>query len=194
MKNRLFKIFIIFGILFLSSCELYPDWEKNLEYSDSYPLSGEWYVTDYDMSGNNAYLDNNSAPIYYILYIYNKANNPTKDSIWIDNYTGHPSNMSVAYPYRFKIKTKADMNSLSFDCVKTGNVTGYNSNPLSSAVSVTISNSKVTDISQDITNPATDSISFNFTYYDELGNEVIKLKVAGHRKTGWEDPNYDDNM
>lgn len=194
MKNTLFKIFIILGIVFLSSCDLYPDWEKDLEYSDGYPLSGEWYVTDYDLSGNNAYLDNNSDPIYYILYIYNKANNPTKDSIWIDNYTGHPSNGTATYPYRFKIKTKTDMNNFSFDCVKIGNVTGYNSNPLDSAVTVTISNSKVIDVSQDISDAAADSISFDFTYYDKFGNEVIKLKAAGHRKTGWEDPNYDDNM
>lgn len=171
-----------------SACDLYPNWNSYVEYSDTYPISGEYYVRDFDINNDTIVED------WYKLYIYNKANNPTGDSIWIDNFSGHPSTGAETYDYRYKIKTKADLQNLSFNCIKAGNVTGLNTNPIDSAISVTITNSKIFDMSTDITDATPDSIYFEFIYYDESGNVIAKFKTAGHRKTGWENPNYDDDM
>lgn len=188
MKN-LFKIFIIV-LLFsaVSSCDLYPDWEDYVEYSETYPVSGEYFVRDFDMNTNAVVTD------WYKIYIYNKSFNPTGDSVWIDNRTGHPTGGTEDYNYKFKIKTRADLDALSFNCVSAGDVTGSNVNPLDSAITVTITNSKIFDMSDDIEDATPDSIYFEFTFYDKFGIETITLRTAGHRKTGWEEPQNDDNM
>lgn len=185
MKKIVF-IGIIIVSIFLNSCETYPNWEDGIEYSDTYPLSGEWYVNDY--------YPNDSVSEPYLLYIYNKSYNPTGDSLWIDNRTGHPTVISGGYPFSFKIKAKANLVDLTFNCSMQGNVMGFNPNPIDSAIQVTVTESKVWDMSDDITDSTPDSISFKFTYFDKYGEEVNTIKVAGHRKTGWEEPNYDDDM
>ncbi len=181
-------IFILFITVSFYSCDLYPDWNSYVEYSDTYPLNGEYYVRDFDFNQDTLVED------WYKIYIYNKANNSGADSVWVDNATGHPTGGSVSYNYKFKIKTKADMDNLSFNCVKAGTVSGSNINPVDSAVTVTITNSKVFVLSKDINDSTPDSIYFEFTFYDKYGNETGKFKTYGHRKTGWENPNFDDNM
>ena len=189
MKS-IFKIFTIIIVISLSACETYPDWKDHVEYSTTYPVSGEYYVRDYDITTGDVITDTNP----YSLYIYNKAFNPTEDSIWVDNRSGHPATGATSYTYKFKIKTRADLNALSFDAVSAGDVSGLNVNPLDSAVTITITNSKVWDMSDDIEDATPDSISFEFTYFDKYGVELERLKVAGHRKTGWEEPQNDDSM
>ena len=186
MKN-IFKILLIFTLFSaVTSCDLYPDWESYVEYSETYPVSGEYYVRDF--------YANDSVSDWYKIYIYNKSYNPTGDSVWIDNITGHPTGGTDDYPYKFKIKTRADLDNLSFNCERAGNVTGSNTNPLDSAVTITITNSIIYDMSEDISDATPDSIYFEFTYFDKFGVPTISLQTAGHRKTGWEDPQNDDNM
>ncbi len=181
------KILIIIFIGFIASCDTYPDWKEYVEYSDAFPICGEYYVSDYDPETGNM-IDST----YYILYIYNKAYNPTKDSIWIDNRLGHSS--TTDYTWKYKIKVKADTNNLSFDVEKAGDIQGSQVNPQDSCVEITISESFIERKAESMTDPTPDSIYFKFTYYDEDGNEVTTRVTKGHRKTGWENPNYDDDM
>jgi hypothetical protein len=188
--KRISKIIIIIAVFSVfTACDLYPDWKSYVEYSETYPVSGEYYVRDFDMNTDTVVTE------LYKLYIYNKANNPTGDSIWVDNRNGHPNTGINIYQFPYKIKAKADMTNLSFNVVQSGDIASPTSpNPLDSCVSVTITNSKIWDMSQDIEDATPDSIYFEFTYYDKYGNVVRTLKTAGHRKTGWEFPEWDDNM
>lgn len=189
MKQNKFLFALLAFVVSFGACETYPDWDENLEYSDTYPISGEYYVMDYDGVADTL----TSSP--YILYIYNKAYNPTKDSIWVDNYTGHPTGGLTEYAYKFKIKCKANMSSLTFNVERAGNVQSGQANPLDSAITVSISESILIDYDPgDITSAKPDSIYFKFSYFDKYGVLVRTMVTAGHRKTGWEEPNYDDNM
>lgn len=184
--SKIIFIIIAVQLIFIQACDMYPDWEDYVEYSETFPISGEYYVQDYNYDTDSIESDD-----YYKIYIYNKAYNPTGDSIWIDNRSFHGSS---SYQYKYKIKTRANLDNLSFDCERAGNVTGTNVNPLDSVISVTIMNSKVYEMSGDISDATPDSIYFEFIYYDKFGNELNRLKTAGHRKTGWEDPQNDDDM
>ncbi len=193
MKNifKISSLIIIIGLF--AACDLYPNWEDYVEYDPTFPLSGEYVVKNYDIETGEE-LEEDYTP--YSLYIFNKSNNKEtgKDSIWIDNRTGHGSSK---YPNKFKIKCEANMNNLSFDCSEQGDVVGVNINPVDSAATVSISKSKVTEYSTDITDSKADSITFDvsFSYYDSSDQLVTKkFRIAGHRKTGWENPEYDDDM
>jgi hypothetical protein len=175
---------LIISIFF--ACE-YPEYE--VTYSEVYPVCGEYLVKDY-----NALTDSLLTEDAYSLYIYNKSYNPTGDSIWIDNATGHPSGAPTPYNYKYKVKCKADLTNLTFDCIKLGNVIGTNVNPLDSAVTITIIESKIFDLSKDITDATADSIYFKFTYFNKYGLELGTFITTGHRKTGWENPEYTDDM
>lgn len=180
--KKIIPIFII--ALLFASCETYPDWKEYVSYSSVFPICGEYLVKDYD---NN----DNELTDYYSFYIYNKSYNPTGDSIWIDNITGHPTGSN--YPFVFKIKTKADTVNLTFDADKAGIISGSRPYPLMDTIRISITNSKVFRLAKDITDPTPDSIYFKFTVYktDQVtvkGERIVK----GHRKTGWENPNYND--
>jgi len=181
-----YKILLFLGIIFIAGCDLYPDWHNYVKYSDAYPICGEYIVKDYNMTMDTVVNES------YHIYIYNKAYNPTGDSIWVDNRSGHPAGVG-SYDYKYKIKCKADTINLTFDVTKAGDV-GSNPNPLDSCNTVTIKNSKIWDMSTDITDPAPDSIYFEVTFYDPDGNIIKDFITAGHRKTGWEEPNYSDDM
>ena len=56
-------ILLLFSSFF--SCDLYPDWKDKVEYSDTYPISGEWYVADYDENGNKK--EENPANAYSVI-------------------------------------------------------------------------------------------------------------------------------
>jgi len=191
MKNKILILPILALLTIFSSCETYPDWKEYVEYSDTYPISGDWYVEDFytDVAGNDSVI----GP--YALYIYNKSYNPSKDSIWIDNATGHPTGGAV-YDSKFKIKCRTDLTALSFDCTNQGNITGSNLDPVPNAFTVTISDSKVVDHDpDDIESAKADEISFKVVITDGVTGEILKEYVTkGHRKTGWEEPNYSDDM
>lgn len=176
-------------LITLSSCELYPDWQKYVEYSSVFPVCGEYYVRDYDPV-------NDTVPksSFYLFYIYNKAYNPTGDSVYLDNFTGHPATGQNVYEYRFKIKAKADLKNLTFNVEKAPLIINPNPNPILDTIKVTISNSKIYRLAKDITDPTPDSIYFKFTIYSNNGAVIAERIVKGHRKTGWEQPNYDDYM
>lgn len=196
MRNINYFILLALAVIIIPACETYPDWEEYVEYSETYPVSGEYIVYDYDAETGDT-LRSDDGVVYgsYPLYIYNKSYNPTGDSIWIDNRTGHPGGALVEYPYKFKIKAKADLSNLSFDVEKAGDITGTNINPTDSAIRVTITNSMIKDYDPgDITSAKPDSIYFEFSYYDKYGDLEKTIITAGHRKTGWENPNYDDPM
>ncbi len=194
MKNKFLLVLISF-ITLLSACDLYPDWHKYVEYSSVYPVCGEYMVQDYDITTNDVINET------YHFYIYNRAYNPTGDSIWLDNRTGHPSNTLVQYPYKYKVKAKADTVNLTFNVEKAGDIVSSNLFPLDSCSVVTITESKIWDRSQDIEDPTPDSIYFKveYFYYIKINDSTFKdttvyFYTAGHRKTGWEEPNYDDDM
>ncbi len=190
MKKLIYFIAVIVSVGFFTACETYPAWDSDLKYSDAYPLAGEWYVNDYDTTGAAI-----SDSVPYILYIYNKSYNPTGDSIWIDNKTGHPSGgAGASYKFRFRIKNKANMTAYTFDCADAGDVTGSNLNPTSKSNLISITNSKVFVKSTGITDATADSISFEVMVTDSIGGLIGKYRTSGHRKTGWEEPNYDDDM
>ncbi len=194
MKNIIYFISILTFVSIWMSCDTFPDWEKDLQYSDAYPIAGEWYVTDYDENGD-ILADGGDEYPPYILYIYNKAYNPTQDSIWIDNRTGHPSGGSGDnYEFRFKIKCKADKDNFTFDCTEQGDVTATNINPTSNSNIISITNSKVFINSSGIEDATADSIVFDIEVKDSNGLLIGLFRTAGHRKTGWEEPNYDDDM
>lgn len=188
MKKIKYFLILIFTTIFFAACDTYPDWQEYVEYSSTYPISGEYIVNDYDIETGEV--------IYgpYTLYIYNKSFNPTKDSIWIDNRSGHGTS---DYANKYKIKAKADTVALTFDCTDQGNVVGQNIHPLDSAQTVTITNSFLIDVSEDITNAEPDSIFFEVEYKFYGTDEQLKsrtFRTAGHRKTGWENPNFSDPM
>ncbi len=185
------KIRIILPILALfaifSSCETYPDWKEYVEYSDTYPVSGDWYVNDYMLDANGA---DSAITEPYSLYIYNKAYNPTKDSVWIDSNSGHP-----LYESLYKIKCKANIEGLTFNCENQGNVAPGAVNPVTNAKTVTISGSKITDFDPgDIESAKADEITFKVTIKDSNGLILKEFTTKGHRKTGWENPNFTDPM
>ena len=190
MVMKKIAFFIISLIIFASACDLYPDWKSYVKYSSVYPVCGEYYVRDFDPNTDTLVTD------WYKLYIYNTSYNPTGDSVWVDNYSGHPATGQTVYPYRFKIRTKADTINLTFDANMVGSVQPNRAYPLDSCSYVTIKNSKIWHYAQDIDdfNAQTDSIYFEFEFYDYQGNLVRSLAVKGHRKTGWENPNYEDHM
>jgi len=189
------KILLGLSIALVSSCETYPDWQESVEYSDTYPVSGEYIVVDYDENGDSLLDDGGNTFGDYSLFIFNKAYNPTGDSIWIDNYTSHPSNSQQAYPYKFKIKAKANLNTLTFDCNQVGVVIGSNLNPLPNSAKISIKESLIIDYNPgDITSSKPDSIRFVFEFYDATGTLIKSITTAGHRKTGWEHPEDDDAM
>lgn len=197
IKKYILPVFAI--LLLLSACETYPDWENYVDYSTVYPVVGEYYVTDYHEDGTVLTYENSDGETIetrpYSLYIYNKSYNPTGDSIWLDNKIGHPTTSTDVFPYRYKIKLSADTTNLTFDCEKVGSVTGYALNPTSSANMVTISESFIIDYDPgDITSAEPDSIYFKCEYFDSDGQLLETIITKGHRKTGWENPNNDDDM
>lgn len=180
--KKIVLIIAFLSILFsFFACE-YPDYE--IEYSDVYPVCGEYYVNEYnsDMSIDE---EQNS----YILYIYNASYNDSGNDIWIDN--NNLSHGTNTYDYRFKIRTQADLENLTFNVTNAPHIPdGKASVPDSITQSVTINNSKI------IKNewPIPDSIYFEFTWYDGTGAEIGTVITAGHRKTGWENVNFSDPM
>ncbi len=190
MKKITITLVVLF-LAFLQSCDMYPDWKNYVSYSDAYPICGEYLVRDF---GFNADVTTD-APVndWYHIYLYNKSYNPTKDSIWIDNKSGHPTG-GATYNFKYKIKCKADTVNLSFNIANAGDIVGSKVNPLDTCVKVTIENSKIWDFSDDITDPTPDSIYFEFSYYNKQGVLTAHYKTVGHRKTGWEEPNYSDDM
>jgi hypothetical protein len=72
---------------------------------------------------------------------------------------------------------------------------GSNPEPIMNGKRVTISDSKIYRLATDMTDPTPDSIYFKFTIYEsDLTTINVERIVKGHRKTGWENPNYDDQM
>jgi len=64
MKKLLKYTTAIFLVALFASCETYPDWEESVEYSETFPVSGEYYVRDFDAQGDTLLED------WYQLYIY----------------------------------------------------------------------------------------------------------------------------
>jgi len=186
MKN-IKLVFILFSfVAFFNSCDLYPNWEEYVDYADTYPICGNYLVKNYDNVTGEVIYD------WYELFIFNKSYNPSKDSIWIDNITGLTG--VEDYDYKFKVKAKADTINYTFNVVKAGHVFGTYTNPIDSAISVTITNSKIHILSTGIEDATPDSIYFELTFFDKYGIEQNKFVIAGHRKTGWEFPEHQDPM
>ncbi len=185
--KKIFGILLIFNMVVFSACE-YKEFE--VTYSETYPVCGDYYVNDYMVDANGNITSELVKEDYdnYGLYIYNKSFNPTRDSIWIDN-TSHSATANYANAY--KIKLKADTVNLTFNVAKTPSIRADTAHaaPVPKRY-IEIIDSKI------IRNewPTPDSIYIKINLYDINGNLERTFYTAGHRKTGWENPEYSDEM
>jgi len=194
MKNmksfkRSLLLLIFSSILILNSCG-YPEYE--VEYSEGYPVCGEYYVRDFNPTGSFTEADLVSENYdWYKIYIYNKSYNPTGDSMWIDNSDHNPKEDKYIEGLMYKIKNKVDTVNKTFDCVLAPTMNGLNANATAKPkMFVTISESKI------ILNewPIPDSIYLKIIVSDSLKVPYDTIITTGHRKTGWEFPEYSDPM
>ncbi len=162
MKLRhLFILAALFLFGPLTSCD--DDDDPSIEYSATYPISGDWTVTYSadDGTGNFLPLVEDAE-----LLIYNtSANIPTE--VWVDDHGGFQN---------FKVRANVDLPNLAFSGDNLQNTaTG------SKVTTVTISNGKIIRDGALQNGIKRDSIYFEVS----LGDATI-YRVAGHRSTGFE--------
>ena len=174
MKNKLYVIVVLFILLGAYGCEKLYDInqpkEPKTEYSSTYPISGEWWIT---YSVNNSPASN-----YVLIYTSNTAADDGKE-IWIIDGSFWP----------YTVKAPCQMKNLTFFSADTLNTTNYTNRML-------VMNGKV--IKNGGHSPSgvvVDSIYFEVKfeddgYFDTNGDYVLtpweNLYVgAGVRKTGF---------
>ncbi len=137
-------------IILMVSCQ---KMEYTQEFNWAYPLSGEWALQL--EFGGNVY----AGP--YFIKVYNSSFG--KDSVWIDD------NQNI---WPFKVKAKADMETLTFS------TSNFLSHPGTSAEDlVTITNGKVIN---------KDSIYFEAEFGSDAGTIY---KMYGHRSASYDEYN-----
>ncbi|ARS36383.1 lipid-binding protein [Pontibacter actiniarum] len=153
--------FLSFG--FLTSCD--DDDDEDIDYTATYPISGDWTVTYSIETSPGEFLplvENEE------LLIYNTAANvPTE--VWVDD-DGHF--------WDFKVKTPVDISSLTFGGENLQNVS-YNSQ-------VNISNGQVFLNAVEVNTIMRDSIYFQVSFSDDEEPYGTIYHVYGHRSTGFE--------
>ena len=174
MKNRIILIGLLISVISLYSCtKLYdmnqPE-EPKVEYSSTYPLSGEWWVKYYD----DAALTNDIGGGYYPLFTYNTAANDGQ-AIWInDDYTF----------WWYTVKCPVDVSARTFagnQLISTAYDPGPPATPYDIWVSVT--GGKVIEKGGLSTSGVVcDSITFALEFEDDPGTIYY---VGGVRRTGF---------
>lgn len=173
-------MFVTFITTLIVSCDGYPEFEQ--EFAPSYPLSGEWYVKDYNLDS----LDFNQArSSYYRLYIYGTSMEP-ESKIWIDNTTTH----QIGYEGVYMIKTTYNKDDLSFNNEKSPFYSSGAILPDSIIRYVTISESKIFQNEW----PTADSIIFKVVTFSGEGVELPTdtFYSMGYRYKGTEVPTWDN--
>lgn len=166
MKNIIYKYSaFILGIAFLSSCEFFHDVNKQdepeIEYSSTFPISGEWYVQfDHETLGE----DPNGAGLVP-LFTYNTAADDGRN-IWLSDDGNF---------WDFKVKIECDVKSLSFGTADSVANVSYD-------VNVLLQNGKIIkNASLQPSGVYMDSIYFEVAFGDEDG----KFLVSGFRRSGF---------
>lgn len=101
MKKLRFQIFIILLITGFVSCETMDDFE--VEYSPTWPVSGEWWVT-WEFDDGSGDVDDYYGVGHVRLLTYGDAAN-NGDSLWVWDYGEF---------WDFKVKTGVNVSSKSF--------------------------------------------------------------------------------
>jgi hypothetical protein len=157
-------------IIFLSACDDYP--EPEVEYTSTFPVSGEWWVTYKLETEPGVFVDLLGS--YQKLLTYNTAAN-TPDSLWIDD---------VGHFWDFKCKAAADIPNRSFATEESDNVS-YESK-------VRIINGKVIlDGGRSTSGVVTDSIYFEVLFDDDSTPFGTTYIVSGVRRTGFLEDEHD---
>lgn len=158
-------LFFSFGIL--SSCEKDA---PEVEYTATYPVSGEWWVT-YKVETSPGVFEDVYHVGYTPLLTYNTAaNKPTE--IWVDDEGNF---------WNYKVKSSLDMNQLSFGVNEAPNKALDGDEPYD--ITVSIKDGKVfKNGGLSKTKVKTDSIYFKIEFSDAPGDVY---HVSGHRRTGF---------
>jgi hypothetical protein len=160
--KRIF-LFIAIAAIGFSSCSKKPD----VGGTDLQKMANEWWVQLYDPSGALVY----PASYHGHIATYNSAS--SNDSLWIDDQ---------AEIWDFKVKAKADINSLTFSTNKFVSVIdNYN-------IWVNITEGKILEnAGKSKTGVVTDSIYMKIEFEDDPGT-VYTLR--GHARTRFSEDDY----
>ncbi|WP_161890091.1 lipid-binding protein [Pontibacter russatus] len=168
-KTYLYFLAILLSVGFLSSCERDA---PEIEYTSTFPVSGEWWVTYKVETSPGVFVDAGGG--YSTLLTYNTSDN-SGDSIWIDDQ-GHF--------WTYKVKAPVNMQNLTFGVEEAPNA-AYES-------MVTIADGKVLlNAAESKTGVQTDSIYFKVSFSDEEDEDEnvtpynTIYHVSGHRRTGF---------
>lgn len=162
---------IIAGVLLLflaNSCELFDGLDDykdpKVEYTATFPLNGEWYVTlDYYDSTTTSWIVDAYGLGYNKILLYNLASN-TSDSIWLDDNGLWPSKTKISCNPSTKVFTpcqSVDVDGL--DVIIYGGSVVLNG-------TTTLGGNK------------SDSINIEITWGDDPGSYY---RLAGYRRTGF---------
>ncbi|MFT2007289.1 lipid-binding protein [Pontibacter sp. 13R65] len=156
---------ILLSVGFLAACD--DDDDPKVEYTSTYPVSGDWTVTYKVETSPGVFED-----IFDIgeteLLIYNTAEN-NGQQIWIDDHGNF---------WTFKVKANVDMASLTFSGNELINQ--------EYASQVTIADGKVMKDATMVSGARTDSIYFKVSFSDDEEPYGTIYHVSGHRGTGFE--------
>lgn len=163
MKNiKYLYLIVLIGFLFTSCQEWIDKDEVDIEYSAAWPITGEWYVSEYYDDGAGG-LINAYGP--YNLNMYNSSF--SEDSVWVDNI----------YDFGIKLKIgKTATTTFSATGVVDVNqsLDDYFGAP---GFTYDVLAGQILD---------TDSIVMNIIIYAPDGSEFDNYYEAGYRKTGFE--------
>ncbi|WP_347157962.1 lipid-binding protein [Pontibacter chitinilyticus] len=148
---------------FLTACD--DDDETDIEYTATYPVSGDWTVTYSvdDGAGGQQVLAEGLE-----LLIYNTAAN-TPDAVWVDDNGTF---------WQYKVRANVNMADLTFSGQDLENQ-AYESK-------VTIANGKVFKNAATVNGIQRDSISMDVSFDDDDPSYGTVYHVNGHRSTGFE--------
>lgn len=157
----------------LASCEKDA---PEVDYTATYPVSGEWWVT-YKVETSPGVFEDIYHVGYTPLLTYNTAaNKPTE--IWVDDHGNF---------WDFKVKSGLNMPDLSFAVTDAEN-TSVDSKGKPYGNKATISNGKVIkDAGLSRSKVKTDSIYFEVEFSDDPGTVY---HVSGHRRTGFPEDEF----
>lgn len=181
MKTIYLKLIMILFIFSFISCETYKKYD--IELSPAYPLSGDWYVRDYEP--NNLNYDNARSKDYN-LYLFGSSFKPETE-IWIDNTKGS----RIGYEGKYKVKGLYNKNNLSFNNEKLPFYSDAGATLPDSIIKyTTVTDSKIIEREGKLT----DSIIFRVVIYSGQGVElpIDTFYTAGHRTKGTENPFFDE--
>ena len=175
MKTKILSFSIIFFLAILSSCETYKKYEP--EYSPAYPMSGNYYVKDYQPGALNF---NDAQTGYYEMFIYGASFEPEKN-IWVNTQVRLAGTS-------FRVKTEYNSENFTFNAGMLPHSPTSVNPPDSVTKYVTFEETQLIQKEW----PEPDSIILKVTIYD--GNQDLDTVffTLGHRVTGQEEPYWDN--